>query len=33
MKRNLNCVEHLFNESENLKTWDKLKQEYSFYEN
>ena len=32
-KKYLNCVEHLFNERQKLKTWDKLKQEYRFLEN
>ena len=32
-KKGLNCVGHLFNERQKLKTWDELKQEYRFHEN
>ena len=32
-KKCLNCVGHLFNERQKLKTWDELKQEYRFLEN
>ena len=32
-EKGLNCVEHLFNERQKLKTWDELRQGYSFYEN
>ena len=32
-KKVLNCVGHLFNERQKLKTWEELKQEYRFIEN
>ena len=32
-KTGLNCVGHLFNKRQKLKTWDELKQEYRFLEN
>ena len=32
-QKGLNCVGHLFNERQKLKTWDELKQEYRFLEN
>ena len=32
-KKGLNCVGHLFNEMQKLKTWDERKQEYRFHEN
>ena len=31
-EKGLNCIGHLFNERQKLKTWDELEQEYNFHE-
>ena len=31
-EKGLNCIGHLFNERQKLKTWDELEQEYTFHE-